>query len=568
MRVFDGSRWNSNSQYVINVKDFGATGDGTTVETSAFNDAISRIKESGGGTLVIPPGQYHLPTHIQLCDNLVIEGAGATLLKRSDTPRPSYAFFSVLSQGKTGYGSGAKNIRVTGLTFKGDYSNNVNVCGFALHHGQDIVIEDCHFIQCQGTGHCIDMGGCKGISIRRCRFIGFNQSSTEGYSRAECIQFDNSTSGGVSVTDSSGSYDGLPTVDVVIEDCSFEELTVGSTWYPAPNPMGNHSSIEGARSSNIVFRNNFVGSIIENTSTTWRGGIHFPGVLNLTIEGNKFYNNKNSRVIALYNEDVVTPKTADFNSDSLPAKTNVGTEPLLVENVVIRNNQFIQKNTVTSYYQEVIFIDGTPGGITNNLSSLRANNIEISHNEFVLDMKAGEMIRIEGGTNINILSNRGRNVHMAVVVRPGEGILSQGNYWEGSPRTPQSFNGQALEQYSWSTGVTVKDNYYINPLDHAVWAGNACKGVKIQNLDVTGVSNPATNRGDAISVTGGSDSFEISGCRLQTSLTTPQRAITVGTDTVGNNGFIMNNISQGYPLMENETATASSTLVIKDNIVK
>ena len=69
-------------------------------------------------------------------------------------------------------------------------------------------------------------------------------------------------------------------------------------------------------------------------------------------------------------------------------------------------------------------------------------------------------------------------------------------------------------------------------------------------------------------MTGWSDSFEISGCRLQTSLTTPQRAITVGTDTVGNNGFIMNNISQGYPLMENETATASSTLVIKDNIVK
>ena len=568
MKYFNGESWSGQNDFIANVKDFGAVGDGIAVETTAFTDAMRSIKNEGGGTLLIPPGQYHLPTHIQLCSNLVIKGEGAVLLKKKDTPRPSYAFFSALSQGEIGYGGGVRNVRVSGLTFRGDFENNINVCGFALHHGQDIVIEDCHFIECQGTGHCIDMGGCKGVSIRRCRFLGFNQSSTEGYSRAECIQFDNSTPGGLSVTDSVGSFDGLPTVDVVIEECSFEELTVGTTWYPAPNPMGSHSSIEGARASNIVFRGNTVGSIIENTTTTWRGGIHFPGVLNLTIEGNRFYNNRNSRVIALYNEDMVTPKTADFNSGSLPAKTNVGTEPLLVENVVIRNNQFIQKNTVTSYYQEVIFIDGTPGGITNNSSSLRANNIEISHNEFVLDMKAGEMIRIEGGTNINILSNRGRNVHMAVVVRPGEGILSQGNYWEGSPRTPQSFNGQALEQYSWSTGVTVKDNYYINPLDHAVWVGNACLGIQIQNLDITGVSNPSTSRGDAISVTGKSDNFIVSGCRFKTSLSTPTKAMTIGNDTVANSGFVVNNIAQGYPGLLNETAIPTDLLVIKDNIVK
>lgn len=556
----------SNAKTVVNVKDFGAVGDGITIETSAFNRAISAIKSAGGGTLVIPPGQYHLPTHIQLCSNLDIEGTGAILLKRSDTPRPSYAFFSVLSQGNTGYGSGAKKIKVSGLTFKGDFLNNINVCGFALHHAQDVVIEDCVFSQCQGTGHCIDMGGCSGITIRRCRFYGFNQNSTEGYSRAECIQFDNSTSGGMSVNDSIGSFDGIPTKNVVIEDCEFAEITVEGTWYSAPNPMGSHSSIEGARASNIVFRNNVVGSIIENTTTTWRGGIHFPGVLNLTVEGNKFYNNKNSRVIALYNEDMVTPKSADFNSDSLPAKTNVGTEPLLVENVVIRNNQFIQKNTVTSYYQEVIFIDGTPNS-TSDSSTLRANNIEISHNEFVLDMRAGEMIRIEGGTNINILSNRGKNVHMAVVVRPGEGILSQGNYWEGSPRTPQSFNGQALEQYSWSTGVTVRDNYYLNPLDHAVWCGNQCSGVEIQNLDVTNPSNTSTTRGQAISVTGNSNMFRVIGCKLKTNLTTPVNAITIGADTVGNYGYVMNNMVKGYPAVASDSANTSTTIIIKDNVI-
>ena len=45
---------------VVNVRDFGAVGDGVTNDTLAFNAACARITALGGGTLVIPFGTYIL----------------------------------------------------------------------------------------------------------------------------------------------------------------------------------------------------------------------------------------------------------------------------------------------------------------------------------------------------------------------------------------------------------------------------------------------------------------------------------------------------------------------------
>ncbi|WP_166444642.1 glycoside hydrolase family 28 protein [Dyadobacter bucti] len=48
----------SPAERIFNVRDFGATGDGKTLDTEAINKAIVTCAESGGGRVVVPEGNY------------------------------------------------------------------------------------------------------------------------------------------------------------------------------------------------------------------------------------------------------------------------------------------------------------------------------------------------------------------------------------------------------------------------------------------------------------------------------------------------------------------------------
>ena len=70
-----------------NVRDFGATGDGKTVDTPAINKAIEAVAAKGGGTLLFPAGTYmcftiHLKSNVDL-----YLSRGCTILA-ADSPKP------------------------------------------------------------------------------------------------------------------------------------------------------------------------------------------------------------------------------------------------------------------------------------------------------------------------------------------------------------------------------------------------------------------------------------------------------------------------------------------------
>jgi len=52
-----------------NIKDYGAVGDGATLNTTAFEKAIAACSAAGGGTVIIPPGLW-LTGPIELKSNI------------------------------------------------------------------------------------------------------------------------------------------------------------------------------------------------------------------------------------------------------------------------------------------------------------------------------------------------------------------------------------------------------------------------------------------------------------------------------------------------------------------
>lgn len=68
------------ADFCVNVRQFGATGNGRTLDTAAINKAIEAVDAAGGGTVLFPAGIY-LSGSIHLRSNLVLRlGAGATIV--------------------------------------------------------------------------------------------------------------------------------------------------------------------------------------------------------------------------------------------------------------------------------------------------------------------------------------------------------------------------------------------------------------------------------------------------------------------------------------------------------
>ncbi len=111
----------------FNVRDFGARGDGKSIDSPAINKAIEAASAQGGGTVVIPAGTYRSYS-IRLKDNIelhlengaVLEAAQPTDQEGFDAPEAS-EFTKFQDFGHSHFknsliwGIGLKNIRITGF---------------------------------------------------------------------------------------------------------------------------------------------------------------------------------------------------------------------------------------------------------------------------------------------------------------------------------------------------------------------------------------------------------------------------------------------------------------------
>lgn len=104
----------------LDVKTFGAIGDGVTPATAALQAAIDAVAQAGGGTVYVPAGRYATGT-LHLRSHVTLElDAGATLLgseNQDDYPlvRSKWEGDKVrLNHAALIYGEGLENVTITG----------------------------------------------------------------------------------------------------------------------------------------------------------------------------------------------------------------------------------------------------------------------------------------------------------------------------------------------------------------------------------------------------------------------------------------------------------------------
>lgn len=158
-----------------NVRDYGATGNGTTDDTTPIQAAITAACNAGGGVVFFPLGLYSVSKLTYNCSGVIFRGVGnrqSTLLMRAGT-------------------AGAMLTPVDTPTY-----------GYT-----DIVLEDLRFEgydNTDATSGCYDFLGTRLVKINRCVF---------GYFQAYAVKIKCGPNGGTGTSDSIFNY---------IEACAFE----------------------------------------------------------------------------------------------------------------------------------------------------------------------------------------------------------------------------------------------------------------------------------------------------------------------------------------------------------
>ena len=122
-------------QNVFNVRDFGALGDGTNLDSPAIDKAINAAVEVGGGTVLVPAGTYLSGSiHLQSNIHLLID-AGATIL---GAPQKMNAYDETEPFSGKAYQDGGHTYFHNSLIW-GVNLTNVSITGHGLIYGGGLV---------------------------------------------------------------------------------------------------------------------------------------------------------------------------------------------------------------------------------------------------------------------------------------------------------------------------------------------------------------------------------------------------------------------------------------------
>lgn len=290
-RMIDGA--------VINVLDYGATGDGTTDDTSAIQAAIDAAQGSPEKSVYFPAGTYVTSSSINVTDRIRIYGEGvmATTIQSSASDYAIYANLGDPLVGSSSYwGFSVESMSITGSGFNGGTQYGLWIRGAAYGNCvRDVKIGGC-------SVYCLYLDNCWTFLVDNVTI--WNQSPTDAATAA-------STAGGI--------YAETPHA-VIIQNTNINllggqgygiYLNAGDACSIVNNSIENVGlpvRIEGCDNASI--RNNYF------EQRAWSGGHDYAlagdtrnqitvgettACKNIEITANHFVNGNNRRLFALYN---------------------------------------------------------------------------------------------------------------------------------------------------------------------------------------------------------------------------------------------------------------------------
>jgi polygalacturonase len=251
-----------NDAGMVDVRRFGAKGDGKSIDSPAINAAIAYAAQRGGGTVVVPAGTY-LIYSIRLQSNITLHlGAGSILLAADglgydvdDDPPPSYAAFQ--DHGHAHW----RNAMIWGIGL-----HDVRIEGPGLIWGKGL-----------GRGHDYDVGrpvsgkpgvGDKAIALKLCRNVTLRdfRMLEAGWFGILATGVDNMVIDGLLIDTNRDGIDLDCCRNVVVNNCH-----VNSPWDDAICPKSSYALGYPAITENITISNCIVsgsykiGSVLDGT---------------------------------------------------------------------------------------------------------------------------------------------------------------------------------------------------------------------------------------------------------------------------------------------------------------
>jgi Pectate lyase superfamily protein len=136
----DRKQWFSLAGEVVNVKEFGAKGDGITPDTAALRSALNAAGTWSGGMVFLPAGTYLITDYLNIPSNVHVRGAGRNATRIVLTvSNNAYGFSVVAGVQHIGISGLTVAARATGATTQTTLINMVGTSGAPI---DDVVLDD------------------------------------------------------------------------------------------------------------------------------------------------------------------------------------------------------------------------------------------------------------------------------------------------------------------------------------------------------------------------------------------------------------------------------------------
>ena len=288
------------------VTEAGADPTGRTDSTPAIQKCIDRVSAAGGGTVVVPPGEYRI-LYLTLRPCVCLELAGGVeratdgwtseVAARAMDPARSAIIRSVANR-KGGWSiflynlvpptaatNGFSDIAVSGGVF--DCQGRCLPAAFAC--GRNIRVENM-VVKDLPNNHAFQIDGCENVTLTNCLFAGFRFGGSQTCLTRETVQVEQTSPGAIGNPATSpikcASEVSIPNRNVSVTGCWF-----GPSERLGPHliPLGHHGQ---ARSCDGLV---FAGNVVENPLYC---GVRLANVSDVRVEGNTFISTNATKRLA------------------------------------------------------------------------------------------------------------------------------------------------------------------------------------------------------------------------------------------------------------------------------